>query len=92
MTRQFALRIALWLAVMLCAAFIVARARYTADLSAFLPRAPSARQALLVDQLREVCSGLPVPGEPGFASTLEDDNQAAVGFSLASDAAVLVVV
>jgi hypothetical protein len=46
----------------------------------------------LVDQLREVCSGLPVPGEPGFASTLEDDNQAAVGFSLASDAAVLVVV
>jgi predicted exporter len=48
-----ALRIALWLAVMLCAAWVVARARYTADLSAFLPRAPSARQKLLVDQLRE---------------------------------------
>ena len=53
MTRHSALRIALWLAVMLCATFIVIRARYTADLSAFLPRAPSARQALLVDQLRE---------------------------------------
>jgi predicted exporter len=53
MTRKPALRIALWLAVMLCAAFIVARTRYTADLSAFLPRAPSARQELLVDQLRE---------------------------------------
>jgi predicted exporter len=53
MTRSPALRIALWLAVMLCAAWIVARARYTADLSAFLPRAPSARQQLLVDQLRE---------------------------------------
>ena len=53
MRRLPALRVALWLAVMLCAAFIVARARYTADLSAFLPRAPSARQALLVDQLRE---------------------------------------
>ncbi len=53
MTGRFVLRIALWLAVMLCAAFIVARARYTADLSAFLPRTPSARQALLVDQLRE---------------------------------------
>ena len=53
MKRSPALRIALWLAVMLCAAWIVARARYTADLSAFLPRAPSARQQLLVDQLRE---------------------------------------
>ena len=48
-----ALRIALWLVGMLCAAWIVARARYTADLSAFLPRAPSARQQLLVDELRE---------------------------------------
>jgi predicted exporter len=53
MKRSPALRIALWLAVMLCAAWVVARARYTADLSAFLPRAPSARQQLLVDQLRE---------------------------------------
>src|SRR5215472_2838743 len=31
---------------------VVARARYTADLSAFLPRAPTARERLLVDELR----------------------------------------
>lgn len=31
---------------------VVARATYTADLSAFLPRAPTARERLLVDELR----------------------------------------
>ena len=34
------------------AALIVARARYSADLSAFLPRSPSASERLLVEQLR----------------------------------------
>ncbi|HEX4648209.1 MAG TPA: MMPL family transporter, partial [Steroidobacteraceae bacterium] len=34
------------------AAAVVARATYTADLSAFLPRAPTARERLLVDELR----------------------------------------
>ena len=43
----------LWLALIGLAAFVVARARYTADLSAFLPRTPTAAQQLLVDQLRE---------------------------------------
>ncbi len=41
-------------AVLACAAIIVViRARYTTDLSAFLPRSPTATQRLLVDQLRE---------------------------------------
>lgn len=53
MRRPHVVRITLWIIAMVCAATIVVRADYTADLSAFLPRAPSARQQLLVDQLRD---------------------------------------
>jgi predicted exporter len=53
MTRLRVVRIAVWVGAMVLAAIIVARANYTADLSAFLPRAPSERQRLLVDQLRD---------------------------------------
>jgi predicted exporter len=53
MNRPRALRIALWMSVMVLAVFVVARAHYTADLSGFLPRAPNARQQMLVDQLRD---------------------------------------
>jgi len=42
----------LWLLGMGLAAIIVARARFSADLSAFLPRVPSPTQRLLVDQLQ----------------------------------------
>ena len=41
-----------WLAFILLAAAIAARARYVADLSAFLPARPTPAQRLLVDQLR----------------------------------------
>ncbi len=44
---------ALFLVLAVIAAVITARARYTTDLSAFLPRAPSAAQQVLVEQLRE---------------------------------------
>jgi len=53
MTRVRAIWIVLWLAVMTLAVVVVAGAHYTADLSAFLPRTPSARQRLLVEQLRD---------------------------------------
>jgi predicted exporter len=43
----------LWLLFMLACAFVVHRAQFTTDLSAFLPRAPTAEQRLLVDQLRD---------------------------------------
>ncbi|HEY3729785.1 MAG TPA: MMPL family transporter [Steroidobacteraceae bacterium] len=43
----------LWLLLLALAAVVVARARYSADLSAFLPRAPTASQQLLVQQLRD---------------------------------------
>lgn len=46
----------LWLAAIALALWLVATARYTADLSAFLPRSPDAQQQLLITQLQ---SGLP---------------------------------
>src|SRR5580692_3438798 len=42
-----------WVGLAAIAAIVVARARYTTDLSAFLPRSPTATQRLLVDQLRD---------------------------------------
>jgi predicted exporter len=44
--------LALWLLFVLTAAGITLRTNYVADLSAFLPRSPSAEQAVLLDQLR----------------------------------------
>ena len=46
----------LWLALVALALGVVLRATYTADLSAFLPKSPDARQQLLIAQLQ---SGLP---------------------------------
>jgi len=42
----------IWALLVIIAAGIAARATYTADLSAFLPRSPSATQTLLIEQLR----------------------------------------
>ena len=42
----------LWLMFVIAAAGVTLRTNYVADLSAFLPRAPSAEQAVLLDQLR----------------------------------------
>ena len=53
MTRAGVVATAVWGAFVLAALVIVTFARYTTDLSAFLPRSPTATQRLLVDQLRE---------------------------------------
>jgi predicted exporter len=42
-----------WIGCVAFAAFVVARARYITDLSAFLPANPTPAQQLLVDQLRD---------------------------------------
>lgn len=47
------LALALWVLALLACAAVVSRTSFTADLSAFLPRLPSAEQQLLVDQLRD---------------------------------------
>jgi len=53
MSRSRLLSLMVWLLLLALAALTVARARYSADLSAFLPRSPSAAQQLLVQQLRD---------------------------------------
>ena len=45
--------IALWLIFLLACASIISRTHFTTDLSAFLPRAPTPEQQLLMDQLRD---------------------------------------
>ncbi|WP_326542469.1 MMPL family transporter [Pseudorhodoferax sp.] len=56
----------LWLVFVLAAAAITARTHYVADLSAFLPRNPSAEQAVLLDQLQSgVASRLVLVGIEG---------------------------
>jgi predicted exporter len=52
MSRTGVAATAIWALAALAAAAVAARAPYTADLSAFLPRAPSAAQRLLIEQLR----------------------------------------
>src|ERR1700733_3969155 len=53
MTRSGVMRTLVWAVLVAIAAFVVIHARYTTDLSAFLPRSPTATQRLLVDQLRD---------------------------------------
>jgi predicted exporter len=43
----------LWLLFSLICGFLVSKAEFTADMSAFLPRNPSQRQQLLIDQISE---------------------------------------
>jgi predicted exporter len=50
---QARVAIGAWLAFLVLCAVLAARSQYTADMSAFLPRTPSASQQILVDQLRE---------------------------------------
>lgn len=44
---------ALWLAALLACILVIANTRFVSDLSAFMPRSPSERQQLLIDQLRD---------------------------------------
>lgn len=53
MTRPGLVGTLLWAILTAVAAVVVARATYTTDLSAFLPRDPSETQRILVDQLRD---------------------------------------
>ena len=45
--------IGIWLVFMLVCALVVARSQFTADMSAFLPRDPSPRQQILIEQISE---------------------------------------
>lgn len=43
----------LWLAALLACVTVIARTTFVADLSAFMPRAPSERQQMLMDQIKD---------------------------------------
>lgn len=47
------LPIVLWLAALLACVAVIARTTFVADLSAFMPRAPSERQQMLMDQFKD---------------------------------------
>jgi predicted exporter len=69
MTRRGRVATVVWAAFVVAAIFVVATAHYTTDLSAFLPRSPTATQRLLVDQLREgIASRLILVGIEGADS------------------------
>ncbi len=53
MTRAGVVSTLVWAVLAAIAAVVIVRARYTTDLSAFLPKSPTATQRLLVDQLRD---------------------------------------
>jgi len=53
MKRAPRLPVLLWLLAILAASWVIARAHYSADLSAFLPARPDPKQALLVQLLRD---------------------------------------
>ena len=51
--REGRIAIALWLVFILIAGIIISHSRFTADLSAFLPRSPTPEQRILLEQIRE---------------------------------------
>jgi predicted exporter len=77
---------AVWGVFVLAALVIVIFARYTTDLSAFLPRSPTATQRLLVDQLREgIASRLILIGIEGADAQLRARICLSVGKQLRTD-------
>ncbi|MDM0073066.1 transporter [Variovorax sp. J2P1-59] len=50
--RRAALALGIWLALLLAGVVLIARTHFSADLSAFLPASPDARQRVLIEQLQ----------------------------------------
>ncbi|HZV63271.1 MAG TPA: MMPL family transporter [Methylophilaceae bacterium] len=74
MQRHVRTAIFTWLAFILACGIIISRSHFTTDLSAFLPRTPTAEQQLLMDQLKDgLASRLILVGIEGAdASTRAD--------------------
>jgi predicted exporter len=86
MTRSGRVATAVWAAFVLAATVVVVFAHYTTDLSAFLPRSPTATQRLLVDQLREgIASRLILIGIEGADSAERARLSLAMGKRLRAD-------
>src|SRR5581483_5650192 len=86
MTRSGVIGTLVWAVLVAIAAWVVARAHYTTDLSAFLPRSPTQTQRLLVDQLRDgLASRLIIVAIEGADSATRARVSAAVAQQLRSD-------
>ncbi len=53
MKKLFRPAVGLWLIFLLVCGLLISRSQFTADMSAFLPRNPSVRQQILIDQISE---------------------------------------
>ena len=79
----------LWLAGLLLCAVVVLQARFTADLSAFLPQTPTREQKVLLDQLRDgVVSRLILVGIEGGDMAARAGVSKAMAGRLRADAAL----
>ncbi|MEO6031081.1 MAG: hypothetical protein ABIP61_04105, partial [Burkholderiaceae bacterium] len=78
----------LWLMFVIAAVTIAARTTYVADLSAFLPSAPTPHQRVLLDQLkRGVAARLLLIGIEGGSAATRADASRGLAQSLRADAA-----
>lgn len=76
----------LWLVFLLGCAVAIARAQFNTDLSAFLPRAPSAGQRVLIEQLRDgLVSRLILVGIEGGDASSRARLSRAMGTTLRAD-------
>ncbi|MDF3034975.1 MAG: hypothetical protein K0S28_249, partial [Paucimonas sp.] len=80
--------VAAWLACVMVTLLIVGQARFTADLSAFLPEAPTQEQRVLLDQVRDgVVSRLILVGIEGGEADQRANISKAMARQLREDAA-----
>lgn len=90
MIRRTRLAIGLWLAFIVICLVLVSRANFTADLSAFLPSAPTAEQQLLVDQIKSgIASRLILVGIEGGTSAQRAQASKSLAKHLRADAQFL---
>ena len=86
MTRRGRVAIVAWLAFVAVCVVLVGRASFTADLSAFLPRAPTEEQQLLVDQLKSgIASRLILIGIEGGTAAQRGQASRALAARLRAD-------
>lgn len=84
--------IILWFVLVLAGLVVIARSHFTADLSAFLPRTPTAQQQLLMDQLRDgIASRMILVGIEGADATSRAAISRRMAQSLRHDAQFLAV-
>lgn len=84
--------VTVWLAAVMACAVIIDHSQFTADLSAFLPRTPTAEQQLLMDQLRNgLASKLILIGIEGANETTRARISKEMAYRLRSNRAFIAV-